>query len=157
MTKTIGCWIFEDFGQLSQVKSRWDPLKRMSTFVNRIRRLPTADLQAQRQRQLDAGFSKNLGKCCQWQPWKVLGKTSIWKWSTFPVFFVFDQRKLGTGKIDAEELAKEDFCQENTKAKTRKNFTSNENRESRWASLASHYRPRLTSKESFWLKVLWSY
>ena len=31
MTKTIGCLIFKDFGQLSQVKSRCDPLKRMST------------------------------------------------------------------------------------------------------------------------------
>ena len=31
MTKKIGCLIFEHFGQLSQVKSHCDPLKRMST------------------------------------------------------------------------------------------------------------------------------
>ena len=61
-----------------------------------------------------------------------------WKDSIFPVYF--DQRKLGSGKIDKEELAKQDFCLENTKAKTRKNFTSNEDRESRRS--ASHYRPR---------------
>ena len=69
MTKKIGCLIFEHFGQLSQVKSHCDPLKRMSTSNTEldVYQPPNADLQAQRQRQLDAGFSKNLGKCHQSQ------------------------------------------------------------------------------------------